>query len=407
MRRILFVHQNFPGQFVHLARMLSRSPDWTVAAIGGATAKTMQGIRLERHEPDAVPGLLADAAGARYGLDSRCGEAAARAAARLRADGFVPDVIVGHTGWGEMLLMRDVFPSARIVSYLEFFFTAEGGDVNFDPEFPALEGDPVALQAALMARNAAVVLSAERSDVLVSPTAWQASRFPLPLRDRIRIVHEGVDTERLAPHDGVKIELPNGRTVQSGDEVLTYVARNLEPYRGFHRFMRALPAILERRPEAQVLIVGGDEVSYGLPPKARATWREALLDEVGSRLPAGRVHFLGKLPYDAYIGVLQVARVHVYLTYPFVLSWSLLEAMSCGVAIVGSDTAPLREVVSDGLTGRLVGFFDEPALVEATSAALADPASSHAFGAAARLHVKDRFTVEQSIAAYRDIIGGA
>ena len=397
MRRVLFVHTNFPGQFLHLARDLGRRDDWAVAAIGSATAKPMNGVTLERYEIEPTTRIEDPVAG-RFVLDSRRGEAVVRAAVRLQTAGFTPDVVVGHTGWGELLYLRDVFPSARFVSYLEFYFSFEGADVNFDPEFPpAAPGsgaDLPAIQAALRARNAAVLLSATQSDVLVAPTAWQASRFPADIRGRITILHEGVDTKRLAPHDGVRLELPNGRFVQSGDEVLTYVARNLEPYRGFHRLMRALPDILKRRPEAQVLIIGGDDVSYGLPPAKRRTWKRALLDEVGDRLDLGRVHFLGRVPYDAYIGALQLSRVHVYLTYPFVLSWSMLEAMSCGAYLVASDTAPVSDVVRDGENGVLVGFFDREALVEAVCRGLADVARADPVRRAARDSIVSGYDLE-------------
>lgn len=397
MRRALFVHTNFPGQFLHLARDLSRRDEWEVAAIGSATAKPMSGVRLERYERDAPPRIEDPVAG-RFMLDSRRGEAVVRAAMRLRSAGFTPDVVVGHTGWGELLYLRDVFPSARFASYLEFYFSFEGADVNFDPEFPPVVRetgqDLASVQAALRARNTAVLLSAVQSDVLVAPTAWQASRFPADIRGRITILHEGVDTKRLVPHDGVRLELPNGRFVQSGDEVLTYVARNLEPYRGFHRFMRALPDILKRRPEAQVLIIGGDEVSYGLPPAGRRTWKRAMLDEVGGMLDIGRVHFLGRVPYDAYIGALQLSRVHVYLTYPFVLSWSMLEAMSCGAYLVASDTAPVSEVVRHGDNGILVGFLDQDRLVDAVCRGLADAARTDPIRQAARESVVSGYDLE-------------
>lgn len=397
MRRVLFVHTNFPGQFLHLARDLIRRDEWEVAAIGSATAKPMSGVTLERYEVE-TPARIEDRAAGRFVQDSRRGEAVARAALRLRASGYTPDVVVGHTGWGELLYLRDVFPAAKYVSYLEFYFSFEGADVNFDPEFPAAAPGPgtdlLSVQAALRARNAAVLLSATQSDVLVAPTAWQASRFPPDIRGRITILHEGVDTKRLAPHDGVRLELPNGRFVQSGDEVLTYVARNLEPYRGFHRFMRALPEILKRRPEAQVLIIGGVEVSYGLPPAKRRTWKRVMVDEVGDRLDLGRVHFLGRVPYDAYIGALQLSRVHVYLTYPFVLSWSMLEAMSCGAYLVASETAPVSDVVRHGKNGMLVGFFDHGALVDAVCHGLADAARTDPVRQAARDSIVSGYDLE-------------
>ncbi len=392
MRRILFVHTNFPGQFVHLARELARRDDRRVAAIGGPTAKPMAGVALQRY---AVEGARdPDTPAGRFGLDALRGEAVARLADEMRMEGFVPDVIVGHTGWGEMLLLRELFPAARIVSYLEFWFDLDGADVNFDPEFVDPLADRVAQLAGLRARNASVLLSAVHADRLVAPTNWQASRFPEDVRQRITVLHEGVDTRRLAPHEGVRLELPNGRFVQSGDEVLTYVARNLEPYRGFHRFMRALPGILRRRPDAQVLVIGGEEVSYGAPPPNRRSWKRVLLDEVGAELDRDRVHFLGRVPYDVHVGALQLSRVHVYLTYPFVLSWSLLEAMSCGAYVVASDTAPVSELIRHGENGYLVDFFAQEQLVDAVCRGLADEARADPVRAAARASVVAGFDLE-------------
>lgn len=396
MRRVLFVHTNFPGQFLHVARALARDDGWEVAAIGGATAKPMQGVHLLRYTLPA-PVARADAAAGRFAPDAARGEAAARLAQEMRASGFRPDVVVGHTGWGETMFLRDVFPAARFVSYLEFCFSYEGADVNFDPEFPPhgpSDAERLAFQAGLRARNAAVLLSALESDVLVAPTAWQASRFPADIRGRIRIVHEGVDTLRLAPHEGVRLELPNGRFVESGDEVLTYVARNLEPYRGFHRFMRALPEILRRRPQAQVLVIGGNGVSYGAAPPRGRSWKRLLLEELGDALDLSRVHFLGRVPYDVYIGALQLSRAHVYLTYPFVLSWSMLEAMSCANWLVASSTAPVTEVVRDGETGRLVDFFDPAALADAVCAGLADASRADPMRAAARRRIVETYDLE-------------
>ncbi|MFN3919467.1 MAG: glycosyltransferase, partial [Methylohalobius sp.] len=296
------------------------------------------------------------------------GEACLRACQALDAQGFRPDAILAHPGWGESLFLKDLWPKARLGIYCEFFYHAQGADVGFDPEFPA--ADPVLEAARLRLKNLNTLLHFEVADAGISPTYWQASTFPKPFRDKITVIHDGIDTAQLAPNPQVTLNLSTQRgerfTLTRADEVVTFVNRNLEPYRGFHVFMRALPELLRRRPKARVLIVGGNEVSYGARPDPKrygglSTWREIFTAEVRPKIPEAhwqRVHFLGLIPYPAFVALLQLSSVHVYLTYPFVLSWSLLEAMSVGCAIAASDTPPVREAIHHGETGRLVGFFD-------------------------------------------------
>jgi glycosyltransferase involved in cell wall biosynthesis len=195
----------------------------------------------------------------------------------------------------------------------------------------------------------------------------------------------------VVPDPNAWIQLQrDGVRLSCGDEVLTFVNRNLEPYRGFHVFMRALPRILAQRPRSHVLIVGGDEVSYGSRPVGGGTWRQRLLAEVGAGLPAGRVHFLGRLPYRDYLRVLQVSACHVYLTYPFPLSWSCIEAMSAGCAVVASRTPPVEEFVEHGRNGWLVDFFDADGLAEQVARVLSDPAQSMPVRQEARRRVVER-----------------
>jgi len=220
------------------------------------------------------------------------------------------------------------------------------------------------------------------------------------------VVHEGVDAQLMQPDPQARFTLPNGTVLRRGDPVITYVARNLEPYRGFHVFMRTLPEILQRNPQAQVVIVGGDEVSYGNKPKDTPNWREAMQKEVGERIDASRVHFTGKLPYLQYRSLLQVSAVHVYLTYPFVLSWSMLEAMSCGCLLVASRTAPVEEVIEHGKNGLLVDFFDQAALVEQVSEALSQPNRFSEIRHQARQTVLQRYTVELGLRGYEELLVG-
>ena len=140
--------------------------------------------------------------------------------------------------------------------------------------------------------------------------------------------------------------------------------------------MRALEKLQQQHRGVHAVIVGGDDVSYGKRPKDAKNWREKMLREV--KLDPTRTHFLGRLPRPQYIEVLQVSAAHVYLTYPFVLSWSLLEAMACGANIVASNTAPVREVIKHGENGLLGGFFETDQLVRSMGESLSsDLAQAH------------------------------
>jgi glycosyltransferase involved in cell wall biosynthesis len=280
---------------------------------------------------------------------------------KMRENGFLPDVVVAHPGWGEALFLKDVLPKARHIHYCEFFYSATGADVGFDPEFPSGLDD----QLKVRIKNATQLVGLVAMDHGIAPTRWQAGCYPGDFQHKIEVIHDGINTELVRP-DSQAIFERGGLRLSHQDEVVTYVARNLEPYRGFHIFMRTLPRILELRPNAHVLIVGGDGVSYGRQLPEGQSWRKRCCAELKNDIDWKRVHFLGMLPYKDYLKVLQVSSVHVYLTYPFVLSWSMLEAMSAGCALVASNTPPVTELIEDGRNGRLVDFFDTGAIAKAT-----------------------------------------
>jgi glycosyltransferase involved in cell wall biosynthesis len=234
----------------------------------------------------------------------------------------------------------------------------------------------------------------EAADRGHTASEWQHSTYPQRYRDMISVAHEGIDTERIRPDAEAKLILPDGRALTRADEVVTYVARNLEPYRGFHVFMRALPEIQRRRPKAHAVIVGGDDVSYGGRPRDGRTWRQTLLAEIGSKLDASRVHFLGRVPYNVFANALQVSSAHVYLTYPFVLSWSMLDAMAAGCPVIGSATPPVQEVIRDGENGLLFDFFDTKAIAEKVEGVLGEPRRYEALSARARETIEKRFDLK-------------
>jgi glycosyltransferase involved in cell wall biosynthesis len=316
------------------------------------------------------------------------GEAVANVVRSMQASGWVPDVVLGHTGWGEMLYLRQAAPGARLLGFCELYYQSEGGDVGFDPEFPTSSEVAEKLQT----RNMHLASSLLSCDVGITPTEWQASCFAPALRERLRVIHDGIDTERLVPDASAWISLSRDRLrLKAGDEVVTFINRNLEPMRGYHQFMRALPRILAERPNAHVVIVGGDGVSYGVQHFSGKSYKNIYLNEVRDQLDLSRVHFVNRVPYPVLLSLLRVSAAHVYLTAPFVLSWSMLEAMSLGALVIGSDTAPVREVIEHGRNGLLVDFFNPKHLAQTVCDVLAEPQRYAHLRLAARQTVVERY----------------
>jgi glycosyltransferase involved in cell wall biosynthesis len=387
---ILFVHQNFPAQFVHVAHALNRVPGVRVGVVTDVANEHPDAFPSARYrwEPQKKP--LPEPVAVNFALRASRGRMAARAMAALRDRGFNPAVVVGHLGWGETLFVKEVFPSARLVVHAEFFYSAKGADVGFDPEFP--DDNSLDRRIELNAKNAAILLAMNETDIAIAPTHWQASRFPREYQAKMRVAHEGIDTKLVRPNPAARFVLKDSRlALSAADEVITFVNRNLEPYRGFHIFMRALPKILAARPRARVVIVGGEEVSYGSAPKGGRNWKENFLSEVRAELPMDRVHFVSRIPFRDFVALMQISSAHVYLTYPFVLSWSMLQAMSAGAPLIASRTAPVLEAVKDGATGVLVDFFDVEGWVRAVVDVLARPEAYLGMRDAARRSVMQSY----------------
>jgi glycosyltransferase involved in cell wall biosynthesis len=388
-RRFLFVHQNFPGQFGHASVALAREGHEVVAL--GINTREVPGVRCLRYEVKA-PEHPSKTLAQEHEVKVVRGLACMNAMAKLRDEGFAPDTIVVHPGWGEALFVRDVFPAARVIVFAEFFYDTEGSDYDFDPEFAH---DSLLARARLRLKNSVHLHALNDADAGYSPTRWQHCQMPALYRPKFEVIFDGIDTQRVRPDASAFVQLSRaGVRIAAGDEVITFVNRNLEPYRGFHVFMRALPEILRRRPNARVLIVGSDDVSYGARPRQGGSWRQVMLQEVGAQLPMERIHFLGRVPYPDFLRLLQVSACHVYLTYPFVLSWSCLEALAAGALVVGSRTAPVEEVITHGENGWLVDFFDVPGWVERVTEVLATRERLGAVREAARRSVVERYDLE-------------
>ncbi len=401
---ILFIHQNFPGQYAHLAPAL-QARGHRVRALSIARRTDDTGIPVDRYAPMRGTTLAAHPLAHDFETKILRGEACATAIDRMAKEGFRPRIVCANPGWGESLFVKDVLPQAHLDHYLEFFYPLEGGDTGFDPEFT---GNTTALRQRVRAKRAAQLLALDAMDSAVCPTAWQRSTFPEAYRHHIDVCFDGIDTTRACPAPDAALEA-GGRRFRAGEKIVTFVNRNLEPYRGYHVFMRALPRLLAAEPDAQVLVIGGSGTSYGAAPPAGTTWRQRFFDEVKDRIDVARVHFLGNVPYGDFLRVLQVSAAHVYLTYPFVLSWSMVEALAAGCLVVGSRTGPVEEVLRDGDNGRLVDFFDSDALADTLIDALRAGEKSAAIRVRARADAVDKYDLsrclERQIARIESFLG--
>jgi glycosyltransferase involved in cell wall biosynthesis len=383
---ILFAHNNFPAQFGFIAEAAT-ARGFRCAAIASPTGRAMPGVTIERWSPtrSSSRDILKEAI--RAEADLIRGHAAADAALRLKTQGFEPDLIIGHPGWGETIYLREIFPRARQILYAEYYYRTLDGDVGFDPEF-----GPAAAPMELHAKNIGLALALSEADAIVAPTPFQASRLPEVFRARTEIVHEGVDLERIRKNPAARFALADGQVLDGSRPVITFVSRKLEPLRGYHSFMRSLPRLLAQVPDAEVLIIGeAAQSGYGGAAPGGRTWAELILDEVRDRIDPARVHFTGRLPYDRFIDALSLSWAHVYFTYPFVMSWSLLEAMACECLIVGSDTAPVRDAITAGENGLMVDFFDHGGLSDALIEACRTPGKFTPLRQAARRTIEARY----------------
>jgi len=396
--RILIIHQNFPGQFRHIAGFLAKQPGIQVIGLGREFAPGMPEVQWFKYKLHRSPRKEQHHYLRQMENAILHGQAIVRALFEFKKRGFTPDIILAHPGWGETLYAKEVFPDAKLVHFCEWYYGTDGSDVAFDPEFPASFDD----RARIKTWNALHTLNLENCDAGITPTQWQLSRHPDIYRKKISLIHEGINTDYLGPDPGATLTVPGGAVLKNGDPIITYVARNLEPYRGFHSFIRALEIIQRKNKNCHTVIIGGDDVSYGRPPSNAPNWREKMLREV--QLDPSRTHFLGKVPYNLYLKALQISVVHIYLTYPFVLSWSMLEAMACGCLVIGSRTAPVEEVIRDNENGLLVDFFDKEEIAGQALKALQKPGQCIELRKAAQSEIQERFSVRSGLAGYQALL---
>ncbi|MXN64349.1 glycosyltransferase [Stappia sp. GBMRC 2046] len=395
---IALVHRKGPAQFRYLAQNFAED-GWKVTLITQSAESRIRGMKIITYAGGTAQEVSGPAAGSSLMLPhvsagSRVAEILSKIASREGA----PDIVLGHIAWGGMLFVKDALPDTPALGYCEYYFQPAGGDSGFDPT------ESVGLRELqqMRLRNSTQLTTLDQLDGGISPTHWQRSRYPSLYRPRISVIHEGIDTNRARPDHSATFELPDGTMFAKGDPVITFASRDLEPYRGFPQFMQAASIIAKRNPEARFVVAGGDGVSYGKARDDGLTWREALMRETA--LPPDRIHFLGQLPHSSLMRLFQVSAAHIYLTYPFVLSWSFLEAMSCGCAVIASATAPVEEVVSDGENGRLVDFWSPQEIAETTLEILRHPGAFSRMRSAARQTVISRYGLMSCLNQNRKLI---
>lgn len=384
---VLFVHRAGSGQFAALISCLV-AEGIEVTLVTERPAPEQPGVHQLVYSVAGTATQHAALAATEYHL--RTGEAVARLMERLKRND-PPDVVLGHIGWGGMLFARDALPDAALIGYCEYYYRSTGSDLDFGIGEPA----PAADRHRVRMRNAAQLLALDTLDTAYAPTQWQRRQYPSAYRQRIAVCHDGIDTQTCRPDAGASFVLPDGRLLRPGMPVVTFVARDLDPYRGYPEFMRAAAILAARAPDALFVVVGGDGAGYGRPRSDGKSWREAMCAETGL---GNRIAHIPWLPYENLVRLFQVSAVHVYLTVPFVLSWSLLEAMACGCLVVGSETEPVEEAIRDGANGLLAPFHDADALAERIAEALSNPALMRPLRRAARETVLAAYERERCIA---------
>ena len=398
---ILLVHQNFPGQFRDLAPQLIQRGHQVLAIGQRPLPNPPAGLQYLQYEPIAG-GASRQLADPDLEQNLKRGARVQAQAKRLQQQGFQPDAVIVHSGWGEALYLREVWPKAVLLAYPELYAKPDLLGYGFDSDLGAIgEG----LRQSMKRQNFMALAAIADADAAVVPTQFQRDTFPAHLRGRFQVIHEGVDTERAQPYPNRHVRLSEQLMLRHGDPVITFVNRTLEPLRGFRSLMRALPTIQQEHPTAQTLIVGEQlGSSYGQPSTHPKGYPGEMLALLGHRLDLSRIHFLGKVEYSNLLALFQISAAHIYLTYPYALGWSLLEAMACGAPVVGSANDPVSEVIRDGHNGRLVPFGAPERIAQVVLELLQDQAQRAKLGHRARQTVLDRYRIEQSLQAYEQLI---
>lgn len=383
--KILFIHDNFPAQFGALGLWLARN-GWEVSFATAASQARADGLRILHYQPHRKPSPETHPYAQAMDRAAINAQGFVRAAVALREAGYGPDIIVAHSGWGAGMFARDVFPRAAYVAYCEWWYAYPGADVTYlaglagKPFKPTFEG-PMHERA----RNAPIAMDIAAADAVLCPTRFQAAQFPPLLRSALTVQHDGIDTDFYSPDPATRRSTLGGLVAEDA-HVVSYATRGMEPHRGFPQFMAALPRILAADPKAVAVIAGENRVAYGGQSLRGTDWKALALAK--HDIDPARVHFVGRLARPDYLRLLRRSDAHVYLTVPFVLSWSMLEAMSTGCALVLSDTDPVREFADAG-SARLTDLRDPATITAAVLDTLQDPGVAEARRAQARATILD------------------
>lgn len=384
--KILFIHDNFPAQFGAIGFWLRRL-GWDVTFATAADHARAEGIRILPYKPHREPSAETHPYAQTMDRASINAQGFARAGFAAHKAGYRPDVIVSHSGWGAGMFARDVFPEAAYVAYCEWWYAHPGADITY---LCALEGQPLrsSIEAPMLerARNGPILMDIAAADRVLCPTQFQASQFPTRLRSLLTVQHDGIDTDFYSP---AEVDRTLGGLIPEDAHLVTYATRGMEPHRGFPQFIAALPAILAADPKAVVVIAGENRVAYGGKSLRGTDWKAKALEE--TPVDPARVHFVGRLPRPDYLRLLRRSDAHVYLTVPFVLSWSMLEAMSTGCPLILSDTAPVREYADEDCA-RLVDLAHVSSISQAVLATLSERTET------ARCQANARAVIENGLA---------
>ena len=390
-KKILFVHQHFPGQYKHLAPALAEK--YNVHSFS-MFPNDIKGVKHHRYTPHQESSKNIHRLAVEFETKILRAEACADLAYKLKDEGFNPDLIIGHAGWGELLFIKEVWPNSKLLSYLEFHYKLYNSDIDFDKDH-MVDEDKIFLRRKLISRNAAGFSQYSSSDYLITPTEFQKSTFPEFVKEKITVIHEGIDTDVFTPNEKMTMTVDNV-TLSRKDKIILFVNRNLEPYRGYHIFLRSLPYIQKKHPDALILIVGADGTSYGKKPPQGQTWKNIFLNEVKDQVDLSKIIFTGYLlEHKSLTALMQMASVQVYLSYPFVVSWSLLESLSCGCLVIGSNTEPVSEIITDKKNGILTDFFDYKEIANKVNAVLDKPENYNKLTETARQHIIKNYDLKK------------
>jgi len=388
---VLFVHKNFPAQFGHIAGHLVKEKGYRCTFVSETAPGMVGGIQKIQYRPGG--GATDKTHYFSRTFENGVGHAAGvYQALKPHVTRLRPDLIVGHSGFGSTLFLPELFPGTPVINYFEYFYHAHNSDMDFRPEWPVLEQDVLRARA----RNAMILLDLEYCRAGYAPTQFQAGLLPEVYQPKVRVLHDGIDTHfwRRQP------ALPRAigpYSFEADTRVVTYVSRGFESMRGFDVFMRAAKRIYIADRRVVFLVVGSDRVCYGGDLKfiQEKSFREHVLKQ--DEYDLKRVLFLGQVTPGDLVKILSLSDLHIYLTVPFVLSWSLLDALACGCTVLASDTAPVKEFVRQNETGLLVNFFDVDGLAATALQVLKDPPAYHRLGRAGEQMIRQNYGLDTII----------